>query len=212
MKNILFDLDGTLTDPKVGITKSVAHALRYFGIEVSDLDSLCHFIGPPLFESFKKGYGFTDEQCEKAIEVYREYFSVTGLFENEVYDGVPQLLAELKERGHRLFIATSKPERFARQILEHFSLVQYFDDIKGIAMDEEKVEKPEIVRRVIDGHSLKRDECVMVGDRYFDVVGAKRNGIRSVGVLYGYGDKEEMQKYGADSIAGSINELREILL
>lgn len=209
--NILFDLDGTLTDPKVGITKSVAHALTHYGIEVEDLDSLCVFIGPPLYNSFIKYYGFEPKQAEEAIDVYREYFSVKGLFENEVYAGVEDMLKSLRSAGHRLFVATSKPEKFARQILEHFSLSQYFECIRGIGMDEEKVEKPEIIRRVIDGYSLSKAECVMVGDRSFDVIGAKENGIRSVGVTYGYGSYEELENCSADEIADSVLQLQSIL-
>ncbi len=211
MKNILFDLDGTLTDPKIGITKSVAHALSHFGIEVSVLDTLCPFIGPPLIHSFCNLYGFSEEQASKAVDVYREYFSVKGLFENEVYSGIEDMLCDLKKSGKRLFIATSKPEKFAKQILEHFNLSQYFECIRGIEMHEEKVEKPEIVRRVIDGFNLDKSECVMVGDRFYDIVGAKENGIASVGVTYGYGDFEELSKYGADKIVDTVQELHNLL-
>ncbi|MBQ8605747.1 MAG: HAD family hydrolase [Clostridia bacterium] len=212
MKNILFDLDGTLTDPKVGITKSVAYALAHYGIEVKELDTLCPFIGPPLIHSFMKYYGFTEEKASEAVDVYREYFSVTGLFENEVYDGIEDMLKALKASGKRLFVATSKPEKFAKQILEHFSLAQYFECIRGIEMHEEKVEKPEIVRRVLEGYGLDKAESVMVGDRFYDIVGAKENGIASIGVTYGYGDYEELFKYGADKIAYNVNGLKEMLM
>lgn len=212
MKNILFDLDGTLTDPKTGITKSVAYALSHYGIKVSDLDTLCPFIGPPLIHSFMKYYDFTEEQASKAVDVYREYFSVTGLYENEVYDGIEDMLKALKDSGKRLFVATSKPEKFAKQILEHFNLSQYFECIRGIEMHEEKVEKPEIVRRVLDGYSLDKSDCVMVGDRFYDIVGAKENGIASIGVTYGYGDFDELSKYGADNIAESVKDLKDALI
>jgi len=126
--NILFDLDGTLTDPKVGITKSVAYALKSFGIVVEDTDSLCKFIGPPLRVSFREYYGFSEDDCNKAVEKYREYFRETGIFENRVYPGIEDLLKNLKQSGKRLFVATSKPTVFAVKILEHFDLIRYFDD------------------------------------------------------------------------------------
>lgn len=206
-QNILFDLDGTLTDPKVGITRSVAHALRYFGIEVADTDTLTPFIGPPLAVSFHELYGFNDAQCTKAIEVYREYFSVTGKFENEVYPYTERILAHLKARGARLFVATSKPEKFAREILEHFGLDRYFDDIIGIAMDEEKVEKDVIVRRVLDRYALDRQMTLMVGDRCFDIDSAHKNGIPCVAVGFGYGSDAEFEEYGADAVAKTNEQL-----
>ncbi len=197
-KNILFDLDGTLTDPKIGITKSVAYALKHFGIEVDDLDSLCHFIGPPLAVSFAKYYGFDEDKCKEAILVYREYFSVTGKFENEVYPYTEKVLEYLKQKGYRLFVATSKPERFARDILVHFGLSHYFEDIIGIDMGEEHIEKEVIVKRVIDRYALDKEKTLMVGDRCFDIESAHKNGIDCMGVLFGYGDRAEHQEYGAD--------------
>lgn len=198
--NILFDLDGTLTDPKVGITKSVAYALEYFGIAAEDTDKLTAFIGPPLAVSFRDIYGFDEKQCTKAIEVYREYFSVTGKFENEVYPYTEPLLKLLKTKGKRLFVATSKPEKFAREILIHFKLDKYFDDIIGIAMDEEKVEKDVIVSRVIDRYSLDKEKTLMVGDRMFDIDGAHKNGIPCMAVGFGYGSRAELERHGADII------------
>ena len=206
-QNILFDLDGTLTDPKVGITKSVAHALAYFGITVEDTDTLTDFIGPPLAFTFAKNYGFDDAQCTKAIEVYREYFSVTGKFENEVYPFTRDMLEYAKKAGLNLFIATSKPEIFARDILEHFSLSKYFTDIVGIAMHEEKVEKDVIVGRVIDRYSLDKDKTLMVGDRMFDIDGAHKNGIECAAVLFGYGNREEFLQYKADYIIDTNEDL-----
>ena len=205
--NILFDLDGTLTDPGVGITRSVAHALKHFGIEVEDTDTLTPFIGPPLVHSFSKLYGFDEARCLKAVEVYREYFSVKGLYENKVYPFTEQILKSLKENGIRLFIATSKPEKFARQILEHFGIDGYFDDIVGIAMNEEKVEKDVIVKRVIDRYSLDKSKTLMVGDRCFDIDGAHKNGIKCAAVLFGYGSRAEFEEYGADFIINSNEDL-----
>lgn len=209
--NILFDLDGTLTDPKVGITKSVAYALKHFGIEVSDLDSLCKFIGPSLAYSFSEFYGFDEKQCETAIRVYREYFSVTGKFENEVYDGIEDMLKILTEKGHTLFVATSKPETFAVDILRHFGLEKYFRRICGIPLSDETMTKADVIKLVTNGYSLNKDECIMVGDRFYDSEGAHQNGIRCVGVLYGYGDREEFEKENTEYIVDTVEHLTEFL-
>ena len=209
--NILFDLDGTLTDPKVGITKSVAHALNYFGIEVRDLDSLCNFIGPSLGYSFSEFYGFDESQCEKAIEIYREYFSVTGKFENEVYDGIEDMLSALKKLGHRLFVATSKPEVFAVDILRHFGLEKYFDRVCGIPLSAEGMTKAEVIECVVKEYSLDKKDTIMVGDRFYDIEGAHLNGIPCIAVLYGYGNHGEFEKYGAEHIADTVQQLTEIL-
>lgn len=212
-KYILFDLDGTLTDPMVGITRSVQHALRAYGIEEEDLKKLCPFIGPPLKDSFMKYYGFPEAQAEEAIEKYREYFRVTGIFENKVYDGIEDMLRELKARDGILLVATSKPEEFALQILEHFHLSQYFDYVCGASMDEKRVKKGEVI-----GYALERagigqvDEAVMVGDREHDVIGAHENGMDCVGVLFGYGSREELEEAGAGETAGTVEELQKILL
>ncbi|MBQ1965478.1 MAG: HAD hydrolase-like protein, partial [Clostridia bacterium] len=145
---ILFDLDGTLTDPGVGITKSVEYALNRYGISISDRAELYPFIGPPLIDSFMKYYGFSKEQAVEAVEVYREYFRVTGLFENEVYPGVVQLLKSLKADGKTLLIASSKPEDFVITILKHFDLLQYFDFVGGASMDEVRSKKEDVLQYV----------------------------------------------------------------
>ncbi len=197
-KNILFDLDGTLTDPKVGITRCVAHALKHFNIEVKNTDTLCDFIGPPLSVMFAKRFGFDDAQCTKAIEVYRERFSTIGKFENTVYPYTEKILSMLKQKGIRLFVATSKPEKFAVEILEHFGLAHYFEKIRGIEMHEEKLEKDVIISRVMSEYALNPADTVMVGDRCFDIIGAHKNNIKCIGVLFGYGSKEELTEHGAD--------------
>lgn len=212
-KYILFDLDGTLTDPMVGITRSVQHALRAYGIEEEDLKKLCPFIGPPLKESFMKYYGFPEAQAEEAIEKYREYFRVTGIFENKVYDGIEDMLRELKARGGILLVATSKPEEFAMQILEHFHLSQYFDYVCGASMDEKRVKKGEVIGYALERAGIRQaDKAVMVGDREHDVMGAHENGMDCVGVLFGYGSREELEEAGAGETAGTVGELQEILL
>lgn len=212
-KVILFDLDGTLTDPKVGITRSVQHALRYYGIEEPDLDKLCPFIGPPLTDSFQELYGFSLPQAKEAIEKYREYFSVTGIFENEVYPGIPEMLGMLKEKGFTLAVATSKPEEYSIRILEHFGLDPYFALVGGADMTETRVKKGEIIAYTLDrlGVNSKETPVMMVGDRKHDVIGAKENGIPCVGVLFGYGSREELLEAGADALVESVKELGEVL-
>jgi len=211
--NILFDLDGTLTDPKVGITKSVAYALKSFGIEVNDLDSLCKFIGPPLRVSFRQYYGLTGNDCIKAVEKYREYFREKGLFENEVYPGIENLLKNLKQRGKRLFVATSKPTVFAVRILEHFNLLRYFDYVAGSELDGSRDSKGDVIRFALQQNNLTDlTSVVMVGDREHDVIGAKENNIGVVGVLYGYGDRTELEKSGATYIVETVEELNELLI
>ncbi|AGC68883.1 5'-nucleotidase [Thermoclostridium stercorarium subsp. stercorarium DSM 8532] len=210
--NILFDLDGTLTDPKVGITKSVAYALKSFGIEVKDLDSLCKFIGPPLRVSFRDYYGFSEEECNRAVEKYREYFSETGMFENRVYPGIEELLKSLKKNGRKLFVATSKPTVFAVKILEHFDLLRYFDDVSGSELDGSRDRKGDVIRFALQKNGLTGlTNVVMVGDREHDVVGAKENNIDVIGVLYGYGDRAELEKAGADYIVENVENLHSLL-
>ena len=208
---ILFDLDGTLTDPMVGITKSVQYALKHYGIEENDLKKLCLFIGPPLKDSFMEYYGFSEEKAAEAITVYREYVSETGLFENMEYSGIRDVRAELKAAGKRLYVATSKPELFSKQILEHFRLTEYFDFIGGANMDETRVKKGDVIRYVLEENQITDlDQVVMVGDRKHDILGAKEHGLDSVGVLYGYGSREELQSAGADWIVDTVEELGQL--
>lgn len=211
-KTVLFDLDGTLTDPYEGITKSVAYALRHYGIEVSDRRELTCFIGPPLANSFMKYYGFDEKRSYEAIDVYREYFSVTGIFENEMYDGVSDMLARLKSTGAIVALATSKPTIFARRILDHFDIARYFDCIVGSELDGKRVDKADVISAVIDETNCAKDSAIMVGDRMHDVVGAAKNGIPCVGVTYGYGSREELVCAGARIICDSVTELKKTLL
>lgn len=201
-KYILFDLDGTLTDAADGITNSVKYSLKKFDIEETDESKLRKFLGPPLLMSFREIYGFTPEQAEKAIEYYREYFTPHGIFENEVYDGIPELLKYLKEQGKTLIVATSKPEPFAKKIIEHFSLAKYFDMVAGSNMDNTRCKKAQVIEYAINTLGIKsREQAVMVGDREHDIIGAMQTGIKSIGVLYGYASAGELEKAGADFIA-----------
>lgn len=213
MKYILFDLDGTLTNPKQGITKSVQYALRAFDIEEPDLDKLCKFIGPPLRTSFIEYYGFSDKKAEEAVVKYREYYSVTGLYDNEVYTGIKSVLENLQKAGKVLLVATSKPEKFARMILEHFELDRYFTDICGATMDASRGNKEEVIRYALDKNKITDlGDAVMVGDRLHDIEGAKKVGIASIGVLFGFGSREELETYGADEIAESVEDIYKIIM
>nr|WP_295684979.1 HAD family hydrolase [uncultured Lachnoclostridium sp.] len=204
---ILFDLDGTLTDPKLGITKSIAYSLKFFDIEIENLDSLCKYIGPPLVDSFMD-FGFSKEKALEAVDKYREYFKDYGIYENEVYEGVAQLLSKLKERKKKIMLATSKPEVFAKQILEHFGLLQYFDFVGGSELNGDRAEKSEVIQYVLkEGKVTDRTKAVMIGDRKYDILGAKEVGIDSIGVLNGYGNQEELIAAGADAIVSSVCDL-----
>lgn len=205
---VLFDLDGTLTDPGEGITNSVAYALRQFGIENTDRTQLYKFIGPPLKESFMKFYGFSAQQAEEAVAQYRVYFAPKGMLENKVYPGVPQMLAAIRASGRRLLVATSKPEEFAVKILEHFGLLEYFDVAAGATMDGTRVAKGDVIAYALaQGGVTDRSRAVMVGDRLHDVQGAKAQGLDCIGVLYGYGDEAELTAAGAAYLAVSPDEV-----
>ena len=213
---LLFDLDGTLTDPKVGICTCVQYALKSFGIEEPDLDRLEPFIGPPLKDSFMQYYDMSEEQAEKAIEKYRERFSETGLFENEVYAGIPQMLSDLKSVGMKLAVASSKPTVYVKRILEHFGIAKYFDAVVGSELDGTRVNKDEVVqealRQLFDEQTYDKGKVYMIGDRHFDVEGAHALGIESVGVTYGYGSMEELKAAKSEYIIRSVDELHRFLL
>lgn len=210
---ILFDLDGTLTDPGLGITRSVQYALKTYGIEEPDRTKLYPFVGPPLKDSFIRYYGFSEKQAMEAIGRYREYFTAKGMFENEVYDGIPRMLSLLKEARAELAVATSKPEEFSVQILRHFELYRYFDCVCGASMDETRVKKGEVIGYTLETMGVNDPrQALMVGDREHDILGARENGLDCVGVLYGYGDREELEKAGAYRIVETVGELAEYLL
>lgn len=209
----LFDLDGTLTNPKEGIVNSVLYALKKLGIEelhVSELDS---FIGPPIQQSFVERYNMNEGEVERAVFYFREYLQQRGLLENNVYDGIPSLLKELKDTGNRLFIATSKPTIFAEQVIEHFQLTKYFEDIIGSNLDGTRIKKEEIISHILQTNKeLNKEDIVMIGDRKHDIIGANHNGIPSIGVLYGYGSKTELTEVGATHIVKDVKELHHFCL
>lgn len=212
-KYILFDLDGTLTDPKVGITKGVNNALKYYGISVENLDDLCKFIGPPLKDSFIEYYGFSEAQAEEAILKYREYFGVTGLLENTVYDGIEKLLKQLKDNGKTLIVATSKPHVYAKKILDHFDLAKYFDFVSGSEFDGTRTKKAEVISYALQNSNITElESVVMIGDRKHDIVGANENKIDSIGVLYGYGNRDEFEEANATYIVEKVEDLLNVLI
>lgn len=210
---VLFDLDGTLTDPGVGITNSVVYALKKYGINVSDRTELYKFIGPPLQESFEVFYGFSESQAKEAVGYYREHYSKTGIFENKVYEGLEDALKALKDSGKRLVVATAKPELFANQILGHFHLAEYFSFVAGANMDGTRTKKDEVIAYALESCQLTdHSKVVMVGDREHDVIGAAKFGIDTIGVLYGYGTKEELDTAGAAYLAKTPSDICKVVL
>ena len=209
---LLFDLDGTLTDPFEGITRSVEYALNAFGIEVEDRRVLAPFIGPPLVESLTERYGFSMEDAVAAVAKYREYFAVKGLYENELFEGIPELLSDCRKAGYKISMATSKPTHYARIIAEHFDIARYFDAIHGSSLDGTRITKSSVVAEAVAEEHLDPSRALMIGDRRHDVEGAGEHGIRTVGVLYGYGSREEHEAAGAAYIVNDLDELRELLI
>lgn len=234
---ILFDLDGTLTDPKEGITKAVRYTLNHYGIQVDDLDSLCPFIGPPLTDSFERFYGFSPEQARESVSVYREYYLDAGWKQNLEYEGVKEMLGRLQAAGKHLLVATSKPEVTAVQILKHFKMDGFFELIGGADLEGKRVKKGDVIRYVLARAGLsagagaepgmdadiepgmgtgtepeRMSHIIMVGDREHDVLGARELGMDCVGVLYGYGSREEFEACGAFAVVETVEELEEFLM
>lgn len=210
---VFFDLDGTLTDPGEGITNSVAYSLKKNGIEPPPREELYKFIGPPLVDSYMKYYGFDSDKARCAVDIYREYFRDRGIFENELYDGVIELLKVFTKAEKKIVLATSKPEPFAKTILSHFGLDKYFHFVAGALMDETRTKKGDVIRYALSQcGEPPRDSVIMVGDREHDIIGAKENSLRSIGVLYGYGSSDELSKAGADFIAKTPTDVAEIIL
>lgn len=210
MKTILFDLDGTLTDSGEGIINCATLALRTLGLPVPDREEMRVFVGPPLRETFQK-FGVRPEDAERAVEIYRSRYVPTGMFENTPYPGIPALLGALREAGHQLFVATSKPETMATAILERFGLAGYFHRICGATMDDTRDSKDKVIAYLL-GLAEHTGDVVMIGDTAFDVLGAAAHKIPTIGVSWGYGDVKEMRDSGAIAIADSPAQLLELLL
>lgn len=219
VKYVLFDLDGTISDSAPGIVKSVAYALDKLGVKYESPEALRRFVGPPLREEFMKYCGFGLDEGNRAVDLYREYYTVKGIYENSMYAGVPEMLESLCEKGYTLAVATSKPEKFARSILERYfcggkkSVSEMFAFVGGSELNGDRTDKSEVIKYVMKnlGDDAVPEKCVMVGDREHDILGAKKNGMRSIGVLWGYGGKEELENAGADVIVSSACELSETL-
>ena len=207
---LFFDLDGTLTDPALGITNSIMYALKQFAIEVARREDLYVFIGPPLFASFQKYYHFDDAKADQAVTLYREYFAKQGLYENTPYPHIHDTLKTLKDMGYQLAVATSKPEPFARTILEHFELAAYFDVISGSDINDRQESKADVIKRALDRlGNPPRETCLMIGDREHDAIGAKANQMDCLGVTYGYGSREELLQAGCVDVVDDNQDLPE---
>lgn len=210
--DILFDLDGTLTNSAEGIVNSVKYAMQRLGRPLPPDVELPRFIGPPLADSFKQVCALPDADIPHAIAVFREYFAEKGMFENELYPGIRRLLPELRRTGHRLFVATNKLEHFAVKILEHFEVLEHFTAVAGSQLDGPAQDKGGIIRRLVGAHGILPASAVMVGDREHDMLGARQNGMASIGVLYGFGTRQELTDAGAGHLASSVKKLGAILL
>ena len=210
---IFFDLDGTLSDSAPGIVNAVVYALEKMGTPAGDRARLRKFVGPPLFDSFRDIIGYSQEETDRAVGYFREYYRARGIFENTMYPGMDTLLQKLLAAGRTPVVATSKPEDFARQILERYDIAKYFACICGSTMDEARTKKAEVVAYALETcGSPDPSRVVMVGDRLHDVQGARANGIDCIGVLYGYGSREELVSAGAVTVAADIPALTELLV
>ena len=207
---ILLDLDGTITNPYIGITNGVIYAYEHLGLEVPERESLRSFIGPPLIVEFTRR-GLPEEQAREAVRLYREYYGETGLFENELIHGTVEFLRELKQRGKRVCLATSKPEQFSVRILERFGIAQYFDFIGAAAMDGSRDSKLAVIQYVLDSTGASPQECLMVGDRMHDIIGAHDAGMKCAAVLVGFGSREEFAEYKADYVAETLADVLEFV-
>lgn len=206
---LLFDLDGTLTDPMLGITRCVAYALARLGREVADLSTLTPYIGPPLKQSFCHLGGLSEQEAERAVAYYRERFAPVGIYENRLYKGITDLLALLRQQGRRLYLATSKPTCYAQQILDHFHLSNFFDYVGGSNLDGTRTRKEEVIAHVLEQNPMiDVSKAVMIGDRCYDMEGAIKHGILPFGVLYGFGSQEELLQSGAINCFSSVEDLK----
>ena len=210
--SLLFDLDGTLTDSRPGIISGIQHALSVMGLPIPPEPSLLRFIGPPTHDAFRELLSSSDPELNaRAIGIYRERYAKVGLYENSVYPGITEGLAALTEAGATLFVATSKPQVFARQIIDHFELARYFKSVYGSELSGERSNKGDLIAHVLTQEGLTNDAW-MIGDRLHDIRGAKLNGLRSAGVLWGYGSRDELSEAGADATFANMSELVEALI
>lgn len=210
---IAFDLDGTLTNPERGLVASFVYALGKMGVDYGEKAELKRFIGPPIYEEWQRCFGFTLEESTKALLIFREYYSVYGWWDNEIYPGVKEMLEKLKCAGKKIILATSKPEVFAKKILELFNISKYFDFIGGAATDKTRDKKSEVLEYSLQSIGAKDlSQAILVGDRIYDAEGAKICGIDSLGVLYGHGSEEEVRSGGFTLVANTVEEIVDILI
>jgi phosphoglycolate phosphatase len=202
---VLFDLDGTLTDPKVGIATSIRYALDKLGVVHDPADDLTWCIGPPIQRSFERLVGAA--KAAEGVTHYRDRYGTTGLFENELFPGIDATLASLVDQGIRLFVATSKAHVFARPIVAHFGLTRHFIAVEGAELDGTRSDKAEVIAHVLASHGVDAARAVMIGDREHDIIGARKNGLRNIGVLYGYGDEAELRAAGADELCAAPGDI-----
>lgn len=212
-KYILFDLDGTIIDSSLGVTNSVMHSLKKLGEPVPQREKLLKFIGPPLFTSYTQYCGFSEEKANLAIEYYREHFEKKDLFNNVLYSGIEDVLSCIHDSEKTLIVATSKPEVFAKQILDRFGISKYFDFIVGATFDGKRNHKDQVLNHILDNCNIDdKSNCVLVGDTRFDAIGAKTVGIDCIGVAYGFGTRDELLENGVITIADNMEDLKKILL
>ena len=209
-RNIMFDLDGTVTDSGRAIMGSVECALSHFGFRNQPAEKLRTFIGPSLFDSFEREYGMNEEDCKEAVRYYREDYEKGRMYEVDLYEGIPELIKELKTRGFRIFLVTSKPKHFSERIAEHIGLLPFFDDVIAPELTDHSSDKKRLIDTVVSRYALKREECLMIGDTQYDIRGAKNAGVDSVGVTYGYGKKEELEDAGATYLVNRAAEIAEV--
>ncbi len=210
-KNIMFDLDGTVTDSGRAIMSSVEYALSHFGLTDQPIEKLHTFIGPSLFDSFEREYNMSEEDCNKAVSLYRSIYEKERMYDVDIYDGIPELLDELKKSGHTVLLITSKPLVFSEKILEKIGLAKYFDHMVGPDLSDHSSDKKRLIEKAVDEFGLKKNECVMIGDTRYDIIGAVEAGVDSIAVTYGYGKNEEMKEAGATYMADSVQEVAGIL-
>lgn len=211
----VFDLDGTITDSCPGILNAIRYALKKRGIREPEENVLRSFIGPPLQKQFQEVFSLTEKEGAEMVSIYREYYGEQGIFENRVYDGVTEMLKRLKDAGVKILMATSKPEKYAKQIADHFEFEKYFDFIGGACMDGTRTVKHEVIEYVLESCRISeadRKNTVMIGDRHHDIEGAKQSGLHSIGVLYGYGSREELEKAGTEVCAQTPADVAEQIL
>ena len=206
-KSFLFDLDGTITDSAQGIVNSVVYALERFDIRDVPDETLSLFLGPPLWDSFPRHFNFSAADTEKAVGYYREYFHEKGMFENAVYEGIPELLLDLKKNGNNIFIATAKPEHYAGLIIDHFELSHLFNDVCGASMDSSRSDKTSIIGYVLSKHAIQPNGTWMIGDSHHDILGGKHHDLKTIAVGYGYGSHDILNQSEPHHFCHSVTDL-----